>query len=388
MTIFTMPSLGSDMEEGTLVEWLVAKGDRVSRGDIVAVVETEKGAIEIEIFDEGEIKEFLISPGVTVPVGAPMAEILRSGDEESAVSDASTKELPSRTEPTAPASQTTAWTPPAASSTRPRISPAARRLASQRGIDIATLKGSGPQATIVADDIPVTSVGPETKRGGLDLGDMRKAIAAAMARSKREIPHYYLQHTIDVTEANVWLEETNTGRSPSARLLAAVLYIKAVSNALSKYTEFNGHYVRDEFEASQGIHIGFAVSLRGGGLVAPGIHDTPNLTVDELMEKLKDMVARARRGRLRSSEFSDPTITVSSLGERGVESLFGVIYPPQVALVGFGKVLERPAVIEGEILIRSELTITLSADHRVSDGHRGALFLTEIEKQLQQPSQL
>jgi pyruvate dehydrogenase E2 component (dihydrolipoamide acetyltransferase) len=217
---------------------------------------------------------------------------------------------------------------------------------------------------------------------------MRTAIAAAMARSKREIPHYYLQHEADITTCEEWLAATNAARTPNERLLMGALEIKAVASAARRFPTLNGFYQNGGFESSAAIHTGVAIAIRGGGLAAPALREADRLSLDELMSRLRDLVQRTRAGRLRSSEISDPTITVSSLGERGVEVLYGIIYPPQVALVGFGKAVQRPWVAAGTIVLRSVVTITLSADHRVSDGHAGALFLSEIGRLLEEPDKL
>jgi pyruvate dehydrogenase E2 component (dihydrolipoamide acetyltransferase) len=277
-----------------------------------------------------------------------------------------------------------------------RASPAARRLAQERGVDLAKITGTGPDGAIVIADIerlaarPAEIVEPvkKPKPVGLDLDAMRVAIAAAMARSKREIPHYYLRHDCLMAAAEAWLVETNATRAPEQRLLMSVLTLKAVARAARKFAAFNGFFRDGQFEPAPGVHVGVAISLRGGGLVAPAIHDTAELSLDDLMARLRDLVQRVRAGRIRSSEMADPTITVSSLGERGVEELYGVIYPPQVAIVGFGKMVTRPWVIDGAVGPRPVVTITLAADHRVSDGHAGALFLAEIGKLLQEPDKL
>jgi pyruvate dehydrogenase E2 component (dihydrolipoamide acetyltransferase) len=266
-----------------------------------------------------------------------------------------------------------------------RATPAARRLAKERGVDLSTLKGSGPDGVIESRDVIAAK---PAERRGLDLGEMRKAIAAAMARSKREIPHYYLQHTVDLSSVETWLNGFNAEREPPDRILMAALFIKGSSLAVRKYAEFNGFYEGGEFRPSRSIHAGVAIAIRGGGLVSPAIHDTDTLSLSELMTKMRDLVARARVGRLRSSELSDATLTVSSLGERGVDQLFGIIYPPQVAIVGFGAPVKRALVVDDTIAPRTSVTITLSGDHRVSDGHRGALLLREIGELLQHPEVL
>jgi pyruvate dehydrogenase E2 component (dihydrolipoamide acetyltransferase) len=209
-----------------------------------------------------------------------------------------------------------------------------------------------------------------------------------MARSKREIPHYYLSTTIDMRKATEWLERVNAGRSITDRIVMPVLLLKATARAVATVPEMNGFMVDGQFKASAAVQVGVAISLRGGGVIAPAIHDTATLGLDELMVALRDLVTRARVGRLRSSEMSDPTITVTNLGDLGVDQVFGVIYPPQVALVGFGKVAERPWAEGGLLGARPTVTATLAADHRVSDGHRGGFFLYTIDHLLQAPEDL
>jgi len=406
-----MPSLGADMEAGTLVEWLKHPGDAVARGDIIAVVETQKGAIEIEIFDQGTVTELLVDEGTTVPVGTPLAMINGAEPTVREAPRAAPEPAPveagveARTEAvSAPAAARAAPVPespapppppsvaPAAPPTGLRASPAARRLAAELGIDLTGLTGSGPGGAIVRADVEqataVASEAKAVKRKGLDPAEMRKAIAAAMARSKREIPHYYVNTTIDLTAAQDWLTAANAGRPPSSRLLIAAPLLKATALALRKFPELNGSFEDGAARPSAQIHCGMAIALRGGGLIAPAIHDTDTRSLDDLMAALRDLVKRARSGGLRSSELSEPTITVTSLGERGVEALFGVIYPPQAAIVGFGAPREGPWVVDGQVVARTLVTTSLSADHRVSDGHRGALFLAEIDRLLQEPEAL
>ena len=276
---------------------------------------------------------------------------------------------------------------------RIRASPAARRLASTRGIDLGAVVGSGPFGAIIRVDVErsgavVTPPAEKRRATGLDLNAMRAAIAAAMARSKREIPHYYLEHQVDVTGCEEFLSRINAGRPPENRLLMGALVVKAVASTARRFPAFNGFYQDGQFTASSDVHTGVAIAIRGGGLAAPAIHDSDQLTLDDLMARMRDLIQRVRAGRIRSSEMADSTITVSSLGERGVEALYGVIYPPQVAIVGFGKVVVRPWIVDGSVVPRSVVTVTLAGDHRVSDGHAGALFLAEIGKLLQEPDKL
>jgi pyruvate dehydrogenase E2 component (dihydrolipoamide acetyltransferase) len=225
---------------------------------------------------------------------------------------------------------------------------------------------------------------PKSKPG-LDMTEMRRAIAAAMSRSKREIPHYYLSHEIDLQTAQDWLTATNAARPPDRRLLMGAMLTRATVRALAKVPELNGRFEAEPYAASASVHCGLAVALHGGGLIAPAILDAEVMDLDAIMEAMRDMIARTRTGRLRNSEITKGTITVSSLGENGVDALIGVIYPPQVALVGFGTPRLRPIVHDGTIQPRLAVTATLAADHRVSDGRRGAAFLAEIDRLLQEP---
>jgi pyruvate dehydrogenase E2 component (dihydrolipoamide acetyltransferase) len=217
---------------------------------------------------------------------------------------------------------------------------------------------------------------------------MRRAIAAAMARSKREIPHYYLGTHIDMSRALTWLQTENLKRPVTERLLYSVLLLKAVVLAVHEIPEMNGFWVEGIFKPSAAVHVGVAISLRQGGLIAPAIHDLDKKSLDEIMGNLRDLVKRVRAGVLRSSEIADATITVTSLGEQGVETVFGIIYPPQVALVGFGKVTEQPWAANGMVGAKPVVMATLAADHRASDGHRGGLFLAAIDRLLQEPEKL
>jgi len=391
-----MPSLGADMEAGILVEWLVKPGDWVKRGDIVAVVETQKGAIEIEIYQPGQVEKFLVDLHSRVLVGTPLA-LIRTADEAKAPAVAAPPTAPvvAPMPPLAPAAQAAPIPPPVGPGVGARkpASPAARRLAKERGINLSAITGSGPAGAITSTDVEhyLAAAPPPTEKKRalwLDPAAMRAAIAAAMARSKREIPHYYLEHQIDVTPCEHLLAKRNATLPPDSRLLIGALALKAVATALHRFPSFNGFYRDSKFEPSKAVHVGVAIAIRGGGLAAPALHNTDQLSLEDLMSGMRDLVQRTRAGRIRSSEISDPTITVSSLGERGVDALYGIIYPPQVAIVGFGKVMMRPWVVDGAIGPRSVVTMTLAGDHRVTDGHAGALFLAEIGKLLQEPEKL
>lgn len=407
MADFLMPALGADMETGTLVGWRVRAGDRVRPGDVVAVVETHKGAIDVECFLDGVIDD-LVPLGATLPVGAVLAHVRGAADAAAAAPPAAAAPMAEPTRAVAPAAPAAPPTAPDAAAaydlaprpvaTRARVSPAARRLASERGLVPDTLAGSGADGAVVRADVErasrlqrVEPAAPAARLGaaaGFDPGLMRQAIAAAMARSKREIPHYYLQSTVDFHAAQAWLDATNARRDVTERVLPAALLLKATASALVQVPQLNGFWRDGAFVPGAGVHVGWAIALRGGGLVAPAVHDADRLGLLEVMAALRDLVQRARTGGLRSSELGDPTVTVTSLGDRGAESVLGVIVPPQVAIVGIGRVVERPWVVDGALAVRPVLALTLAGDHRASDGHVGGRLLAAIDHALQSPDTL
>lgn len=366
---FVMPALGADMSAGTLLAWRKQPGDAVARGDIIAEVHTDKADIEVEVFTSGVVERLLAEPGQKVPVGTPLALIR----EEGAVPAAP---------PEAPA--------PPPEPHRLLVSPSAKDLAAELGIDLALVHGTGPGGRIQRKDVEAAApqapaeAAPEEDRQAA----MRRAIAAAMSRSKRETPHFYLSETIDMSRTVAWLADENASRPVQERLLHGILLLKAVASALRQVPELNATWQDGRAVSSDRVHLGVAIFLRGGGLVAPALHDADGLSLDELMHDFRDLVGRARAGRLRSSELSEPTITVTSLGERGTQSVLPIIFPPQVAIVGFGRMAERPWVSEGQILPCPLVDATLAADHRVTDGHRAAALLATVARLLQAPEEL
>ena len=355
MADFCMPSLGADMTEGRLIEWRVKPGDQVARGDIVAVVDTSKAEIEVEIFESGVIGELLVNEGEKVPVGTALAHVLSAGDDARPV--APEPAASARPPEPAPAVAAVAAVPP----DRQRVSPLARRVAADLGVDLTTVSGTGYAGAITEADVrasapaAVPTPPPDEDRAGA----MRRTIAGLMARSKREIPHYYLGQQIDLERAVQWLAETNGPRPPGERLLPAALLVKATAMACRDHPELNGFFADGAFQPGSGVHTGIAISLRGGGLIAPAIHDADAMSLDTLMAALRDLTKRARHGQLRGSEMTDSTITVTNLGDRGVDTVFGVIYPPQVALVGFGRIRERPWASDGEVAAHPVVDATL-----------------------------
>lgn len=464
MAEFLMPSLGADMDSGTLLEWLIKPGDEVHKGDIVAVVDTAKAAVEVECFESGVFGSILVEPGTTVPVGTPLAVITpgpAAAPEAPAMPAPALAAGPPPPAPAAgppapsPAPPKVPATPPirhlarqlgvdisklhgtgpdgtvthadveaaaAAMRRRPRVSPFARRLAAELGVDLTAVSGTGTDGAVRADDvrraaatakappaevapgpaerpaappaavIPQPSVRPEAGAEADQAAErqaaMRRAIGNLMARSKREIPHYYLSTTIDLETMTQWLRRRNRELPVPSRIVPAALLLKAAALAAREVPQMNGFWLDDHFVPAGHVHLGVAISLRDAGMVAPAIHEADTLTIADLMARLRDLVTRARTGRLRGSEMTDPTITVTNLGDRGVETVFGVIYPPQVALAGFGKVTSAPYAGDGLLGVRSQVTATLAADHRASDGYTGARYLEAISRLLQKPEEL
>jgi len=398
-----MPSLGADMESGTLVEWRVKPGDRVRRGDIVALIDTDKAEVEVEIFVDGVVEELLVAPGAKLPVGTILARIREPAGAAASTPIGVAKPVP----PPPPAAAPAKAAPPLPAPTGPRLraSPLARRVAAELGVDLASVRGTGEGGAITRADVEgarasaaSTSAPPAPALRGTPEGDaaraaeralaMRRTIAAAMARSKREIPHYYLATRIDLGPALRWMEAENLRRPVTERLLPAALLVKATALALREVPELNGSFASGAFVPSESIHVGVAVALRPAGLVAPALHHADRLSLGELMAALRDLVRRARAGVLRSSELSDATVTVTNLGDQGVDTVFAVIHPPQVAIVGFGRVREEPWAEAGVVGARPTVTVTLAGDHRASDGHRGGLFLSAMGRLLRSPEAL
>ncbi len=381
---FRMPSLGADMESGFLREWRVRTGDLVKRGDIIAEVETQKGIIEIEVFDEGIVGDLLIKVDEKVPVGTIMTHILSRDEAKVGIpsvpekKDESIKEELPREKISISEIQ------------HVRASPLAKKIAADKGIDLTKVKGSGPEGAIIREDVEkvvVEQVAPNAIPERSISDNIRMAVAAAMSKSNREIPHYYLQTKADMSPAITWLAEANKKRVVKDRLLPAVLLIKAVAKALREFPDLNAWW-DNGLQRKKDIHIGFVVALRTGGILVPAIHDADKKSLDELMQALSDIIIRARALKLRSSELTDSTLTITNLGEGAVETVFGVIYPPQVALVGFGGITEQPWAVNGMFGIKPILTISLSADHRATDGNTGSRFLTTIKNYLQKPEEL
>ena len=450
-----MPSLGADMEEGIFIEWLVAPGDTVHRGDIIAVVETPKSAVEVECFEDGTIEELVAHEGDVVPVGGVLARLNGHAEAAEAAGAAEAAEAAGAApaaapavepvSPVAPPERAAAAAAPAqaphvspvlrhrahelgidlttvagtgrngaltradieSAAKRParqRISPYARKLARESGTDVTGIPGTGPGGAVRAADVeraaaearragasptptpPAPSAAASPRRADADT--MRQSIAALMTTSNREIPHYYLSSTIDLHATMEWMRRRNRELSVGDRIVPSALLLLAAARAAKAVPELNGHWVDGAFRPAGSVDLGLILSLRRGGLLVPVVRDADTLTVGQMMTAMRELTTRARAGRLRGSDLTPPSITVSNLGDQGVESVLGVIYPPQVALLGFGAVSERPWAVDGMLGVRPLVTVTLAGDHRATDGAIGARLLKHLERLLQTPEEL
>ena len=393
MSIYKMPSLGADMESGVLAEWKVKEGDKVKKGDIIADIETSKGVIEAEVYEGGTVEKIVGKEGVEYPVGTPLAVIRTEGESEEDIE----KEI-SQIESEKPAKQsekseaevaekehpaTGEKKPQAVETHHVRATPLAKKRAKELGVDLEKL------AQTVKGKISEKDVEEAAKKAKVPSFDnMRLAIAAAMSKSNAEIPHYYLSTPINMTPALEWLKSLNEQRSIKDRILPAAVMIRAVVMALQEVPELNGFWKDGGPVVSDVINPGIAIAMRKGGLVTPAIIDAHKMSLDETMKSLHDLIGRTRSGKLRSSEITQQTVTITNLGDLGVEKVFGVIYPPQVAIVGFGRIMDMSWVEGDAIAIRKVVQATLAGDHRATDGRTGGFFLAKLDKILQNPEKL
>lgn len=382
MSTFVMPSLGADMESAVLMEWKIKEGDRVEKGQVIAEVETSKGVIEIEVFEEGTVDKILVKEETECTVGTPLA-IIRTDNETLE------EEIPTQTlqhlDEKRPHTDATIDIPVSESSERVKASPAARRKAKELGIDLFSLAATTGEIHLshVESAAPAEPVEQKTQVSG-----MRQAIARAMSRSNSEIPHYYLTTSINMTPALHWLEEMNAKRSIKDRILPAALLIRAVVLSLKAVPELNGFWENDAPNIKTQINAGIAIALRKEGLITPALLNAESMNLDETMHSLDDLISRTRAGKLRNTEITQQTITITNLGDLGVESVYGVIYPPQLALIGLGRIINAPWAEGDALCVRKVMQATLAGDHRATDGRTGAKFLEKLNDLLQHPEEL
>jgi pyruvate dehydrogenase E2 component (dihydrolipoamide acetyltransferase) len=377
MIEFKMPSLGADMEAGILRSWRVHPGDSIKAGDIIAEVETQKGIIEIEIFSSGMIEKLLLQVNEPVPVGKVMAIITEAGT--------ATMPVPVPV----PGSISTKPVIEISEVAHVKASPLARKIAASKNISLSNIKGTGPGGAIIRADVEQLVVKPElpkTTTPELSLS-IRQAVAAAMSRSNKEIPHYYLDARINMEACLDFMTRLNLERSVKNRILPVAFLIKAVALALRDAPDLNAWYTT-EIERKDQINIGIVIALRTGGIIIPSINQADRKSIDEIMEKLTDLINRGRNLKLKSSEVSESTVSLTSIGDGFTTTMLGIIYPPQVALIGFGSILEEAWAENGMVAARKVIHMSLAADHRATDGIYGNRFIGNVIRFLTHPELL
>lgn len=423
----TMPAMGADMTEGTVVKWLKAEGDQISRGDKLAEIETDKTVVEMEAYADGLLRKILLPDGSKVPVGTPLA-FIGNADDELPDSDSSAEEpqpeiesepepepepaviaVEIEPEPEPQPAPSVAQPQPvpltSAEGSRIKASPIARRLAAEKGYDIAAIPGTGPGGRVTRDDVLGFTPQPVFAPSGIDsqtiqpvqidgsdieLTSMRQAIARVTSRSKTEAPHYYVTSAIDMTDAMSFRQQLNHELSDSGdRVSVNDLIIKALAQALVQYPKWNTYFKDDHLEGHDSVNIGIAIALEAG-LIVPALMGVHNMTLVEISKAAKDIGRRARNegGTLTQEELTQGTFATSNLGMFGIDSFAAVIVPPQAGILAVGAVKPTPVVIDDKIVVRQTMNATISADHRVGDGAESAMLLNAVKENLEHPLRL
>ena len=410
----TMPSMGADMTEGTIVKWLKAEGDQVGRGDKLAEVETDKTVVEMEAYAEGLLRKIVVSEGSLVQVGAVIAFIGDADDDIPEVTAAApaaeaAPEAPAATPAPAPTPapepvQQAAPAPvavPASQGGRIKASPIARKIAEEKGVDIAAITGTGPGGRITKSDVENFTPSPGFAVSGgrspvvLDgsdtpLSSMRQAIARVTVRSKTEAPHYYVTHEIDMSAAMTFRRQLNEALAEEGdRVSVNDLILMALTKALIKYPKWNSFFDGDKLIGHPSINLGVAIAL-DEGLIVPAVIDIQNMSLVEISRAVRDLGKRARGdgGNLTQAELTQGTFGTSNLGMFGTDTFSAIIVPPNAGIVAVGTVKEKPVVHDGKVVVASMMNATISADHRVGDGAEAAVFLGEFQKNLENPARL
>ena len=389
MPDITMPRLSDTMEEGVIIAWRKNVGDQVHRGDVLAEIETDKAIMELESYDEGVLERMLAAEGDRIAIGTPIAVV---GDGSGGV--AAPPAAPSAP-PAAPVAPVAPAAAPAARADRPKASPLARKIAQEQGIDLATVNGSGPGGRIVRKDIeaarpaekPATPA--ESRSGDFDavpLTSIQRVAAKRLTESKQQAPHFYLTAAVDVTDLLAFRKTLNETLQAAEGPKVSVndLIVRAVASALRANPGVNVSFGGDMLLRHRGVHIGVAVAVEAG-LVVPVVRDADRKSVSQIAAEAREMAGRAREGKLRADEMSGGTFTISNLGMFGIEQFAAVINPPEAAILAVGAATEELRLVEGEVVARNILRLTLSADHRAIDGATGAIFLRDLTALLERP---
>ena len=410
----TMPSMGADMTEGTIAKWLIAEGEKVGRGDKLAEIETDKTVVEMEAYSDGLLRKIIVEEGSLVQVGTVIAYIGDADDEvpeaaapaaeapkveEAAPVPVAAVPAPAPVQQAAPAPAAPAA--PATPGGRVKASPIARKIAEEKGIDIASVPGTGPGGRITKSDVENFTPSPGFAASGgrspiaLDGSDtpltsMRQAIARVVVRSKTEAPHYYVTHEIDMGAAMTFRKQLNEALADDGdRVSVNDLILKAVTNALIKYPKWNSFFDDDKLIGHSSINLGVAIALEEG-LIVPAVVGIQDMSLIEISRAVRDLGKRARGdgGSLTQAEMTSGTFGTSNLGMFGTDTFAAIIVPPNAGIIAVGTVKEKPVVRDGEIAIGSMMNATISADHRVGDGAEAAVFLAEFQKNLENPTRL
>ena len=404
-TNVVMPQMGYDMREGTVVRWHKEEGETVNRGEVIADIETDKATVEFEAYTGGVLGRIVAAAGVAVAVGELIAIITDPGE---AVPDAPAASAPAAAAPGTAAAPVVAA--PATEAAVPagdgqvRASPIARRLARERGIDLALVAGSGPNGRITERDVenyqpPVTppaapsvpapagEPAPAAADARIELSRMRQTIARVTSDSKTTAPHFYVTAAVDMGKAMALRREINDAADPESRVSVNDLMVKACALALAKHPKFNAFYRGDYLQVNGAMNIGIAIALETG-LILPGVSNCESKSLLQIAAATKDLIARANSGTLRNEEYSSTTFSISNMGMFDVESFTAIIYPPHAAILAVGSVKEQPVVRDGQLGIGQMMKATLSTDHRVADGAEAAQFLMEIKRALENPVSL
>jgi len=415
-----MPKLADTMTEGTLVKWRKQPGDKVAMGDVVAEVETDKATMEMESFEDGIIHELLVQIGQKVPIGSKIAMVLSKGEKPPAPGSVpSSGSSVKSAAPSAPASAAASATGHAvaaspevtqlASGARLKSSPLARKLAKERGADLASLQGTGPGGRIIAKDVlqaqsgvqivvaPVAQTATSVPVAAAGAGDqviplsgMRRIIAERLLLSKTTIPHFYLHIEVDAAPMMKMRAELNAGVDPETGIKLTVndFVLKAVVAAAVKVPTVNAAFNGDSILQFGSVGLSVAVAV-DDGLVTPVVRDAHSKSLVALSLAVKDLATRARSKKLKPDEYQGGTITVSNLGAYGIEFFDAIINPPQAIIVSVGAIVKKAVVGANDTIVAGQrLAIGLSADHRVVDGAVGAQYLAELRRLLESPALL
>jgi len=408
MTELKMPKLSDTMLEGTLLKWHNKVGDKISAGDVIADVETDKATMEMEAFDDGVIHELVIPEGGVVKVGECIAILEGTGKATAATQEAKTAET--STAPVAPRAPLAPMVPrprPSATSNSSRIkaSPLARKIAVERGVDLSNLQGSGPGGRILAADVPEKGAAPgrasapAAPRIDVPCGDndkkiplsgMRRTIAERLLASKTQIPHFYLTIEIDAAPLSNLRKEINAAAETvgSPKVTVNDFVLLAAARAAAAHPKINAAFAGDAVVEYGSVNFSVAIAVEDG-LITPVIRDAHKLSLRQISSAVKDLATRARSKKIKPEEYQGGTLTISNLGAYGVDSFYAIINPPQAAILAVGAIVKKPVVnAQDQIVVGHRMSISLSGDHRVVDGAAGAEFLATIRKSLESPSSL